>query len=239
MLSKRYESTEANRRTWLHVPSVTHLFTSREYRKYAVFCIFLYMIWHTNMQFCILICFHVSLQKFECHHFASMLKECCLFLNLLIYEIFSFPHFSALSSNMLWIIEPKCWIWFCLIYFRSSLGAVSLPFFNEEYRKYAVFGTFLLNVLTYCAEKLYITLFLWTSDEVQILTSSLRVVTEHLFLISYELTILKVQFYALLFCMLWERSEIFVKYYKNIAFLNFHDGHIMQRLLYMNCKWKS
>ena len=28
MLSKYYESTEDDRRTWLHVPSWTHLFTS-------------------------------------------------------------------------------------------------------------------------------------------------------------------------------------------------------------------
>ena len=30
MLSKRYESTEVNRRTWLHVPSGTHWSTSSD-----------------------------------------------------------------------------------------------------------------------------------------------------------------------------------------------------------------
>ena len=30
MLLKRYESTEVNRRTWLHVPSGTHLSTSSD-----------------------------------------------------------------------------------------------------------------------------------------------------------------------------------------------------------------
>ena len=30
MLSKRYESTEVDRRTWLHVPSGTHWSTSSE-----------------------------------------------------------------------------------------------------------------------------------------------------------------------------------------------------------------
>ena len=30
MLSKRYESTEVDRRTWLHVPSGTHLSTSSD-----------------------------------------------------------------------------------------------------------------------------------------------------------------------------------------------------------------
>ena len=30
MLSKRYESSEVDRRTWLHVPSRTHLPTSRD-----------------------------------------------------------------------------------------------------------------------------------------------------------------------------------------------------------------
>ena len=30
MLSKRYKSTEVDRRTWLHVPSGTHWFTSSD-----------------------------------------------------------------------------------------------------------------------------------------------------------------------------------------------------------------
>ena len=33
MLSKRYESTEVNRRTWLHVPSGTPLSTSSDTRQ--------------------------------------------------------------------------------------------------------------------------------------------------------------------------------------------------------------
>ena len=42
--------------------------------------------------------------------------------------------------------------------------------------------------------------------------------------------ILKVQFYVLFLRMLWEEADILVKYYKNIAFLSFHDGRIMHRL---------
>ena len=33
MLSKRYESTEVDRRTWLHVPSETHWSTSSDTRQ--------------------------------------------------------------------------------------------------------------------------------------------------------------------------------------------------------------
>ena len=33
MLSKRYDSTEVNHRTWLHVPSGTHLSTSSDTRQ--------------------------------------------------------------------------------------------------------------------------------------------------------------------------------------------------------------
>ena len=33
MLSKRYESTEVNRRTWLHVPTGTHWSTSSDTRQ--------------------------------------------------------------------------------------------------------------------------------------------------------------------------------------------------------------
>ena len=65
-----------------------------------------------------------------------------------------------------------------LLYHRSSLSVVTLwqflkelcLFLNSEYRKYAVFRTFLLNVLTYWAESLHMTLFQCTTDQVWVMS---------------------------------------------------------------------
>ena len=105
-------------------------------------------------------------------------------------------------------------------------------YLNFEYiqKKYAVLCTFLPHALKYGAEILHMTFFLWAPDQVWVSTSSLKLATLHLFLMSDELTIFKVQFYALFLGMLWELAEITVKYYKNIAFSNFHDSRIMYRL---------
>ena len=67
---------------------------------------------------------------------------------------------------------------FLLLYYRSSSIVVNLrqflwelcPFWNLEYRKYAVFRTFLLHSLTYWAEILYITLLCCTSIQVWVLS---------------------------------------------------------------------
>ena len=65
---------------------------------------------------------------------------------------------------------------FALLYYRSSLSAVTLHnllkelcvFVNLEYKKYEVFRTFLLHALTYWAEILHMTLFYCTTDQVQV-----------------------------------------------------------------------
>ena len=83
----------------------------------------------------------------------------------------SFPHFSPTFFD---ILSCNFAHYFVLMYYRSSLSVVTLRqflkelclFVNLEYRKYAVFRTFLLHALTYWAEILYMTLFYCTSDQV-------------------------------------------------------------------------
>ena len=53
MLSKRYESTEVDRRTWLHVPSGTH-WSMRSDAKYCIIqvlieLVYIYYPLHTNL----------------------------------------------------------------------------------------------------------------------------------------------------------------------------------------------
>ena len=82
-------------------------------------------------------------------------------LELRILEIHSIPNFAHD---------------FVLLYYRSSLSFVNLrqflcklcPFWNQEYWKYTVFRTFLLNSLTYWAEILHMTLFYCTTDQVRV-----------------------------------------------------------------------
>ena len=44
--------------------------------------LFSYMLWHIELKFCTWLCFNVLQIKFECRHFASILKDLCLFVNL-------------------------------------------------------------------------------------------------------------------------------------------------------------
>ena len=85
--------------------------------------------------------------------------------------------FSALFYYMLWHIELKFAHYFVLMYYRSSSSSVITLrqfikkfclFVNYEYRKYAVFRTFLLHALTYWAEILHMTLFYCTSDQIRV-----------------------------------------------------------------------
>ena len=87
----------------------------------------------------------------------------------------SFPHFSPTCFDILsWnfaydSVSP---------YYRASSSVFNLrrflwelcPFWNLEYWKYTVFCTFLLHVLTYWAEILYMTLFYYTTDQVWVLS---------------------------------------------------------------------
>ena len=60
------------------------------------------------------------------------------------------------------------------MYYRSSLSIVTLRLFlkessfflNLEYRKFTIFCSFLLHVLTYWGDILHMTLFWWTEDQV-------------------------------------------------------------------------
>ena len=66
--------------------------------------------------------------------------------------------------------------YFVLMYYRSSSNVVTLRqflkeiclFVNLEYRKYAVFRTFLLHASTYWAESLHMTLFYCTTDQIRV-----------------------------------------------------------------------
>ena len=85
-----------------------------------------------------------------------------------------FPHFSPTCFDILsWNFAHD----FVLMYYRSSSSVVTLRqfwkelclFVNLEYRKCAVFRTFLLHALTYWAEILHMTLFYCTTDQVWVL----------------------------------------------------------------------
>ena len=109
----------------------------------------------------------------------QFLKELCLFLNLdyrkcAVFYTFSPTCFDILSWNFAYD--------FVLLYYRSSLSVVTLRqflkelclFVNLDYRKCAVFHTFLLHALTYLAEILRMTLFYCTTDQVWVSSSSVN-----------------------------------------------------------------
>ena len=82
-----------------------------------------------------------------------------------------FPHFSPTCFDILsWNFAHD----FLLMYYRSSLSVITLRqflkelclFVKLEYRKYTVFRSFLLPVLTYWAEILHMTWFSCTTDQV-------------------------------------------------------------------------
>ena len=51
MLSKRHESTEVDRRTWLHVPSGTHWSTSSDIHQVVIFRYFLELGYTSNLRY--------------------------------------------------------------------------------------------------------------------------------------------------------------------------------------------
>ena len=84
-----------------------------------------------------------------------------------------FPHFYPTCFDILsWNFAHD----FVLMYYRSSSSVVILRkflkelclFVNLEYRKCAVFRTFLLHALTYWAEILHMTLFYCITDQVRV-----------------------------------------------------------------------
>ena len=168
---------------------------------------FSYMLWHIELKFCIWLCFTVLQIKFECR---QLLWELCPFWNLNYWK-YSFPHFSPTCFDILsWNFAHD----FVLMYYRSSFSVVNLrqvllelcPFWNLEYWKYTVFGTFLLHALTYWAEILHMTLFYCTTDQVWV--SSIIVVVMPLL----ELKLLEIQFSTLFSYMLWHIELKFCKW---------------------------
>ena len=146
--------------------------TSNSY-KYAVFRTFLLHALTYLVQICIWLWFNVPQSKFECRYFASIFDGVMPLCELRILEIHSFPHFSLTCFDILsWNFAYD----FVLLYYRSSSSVVNLhqfflelcPFWNLEYWKYTVFRTFLLHSSTYWAERLHITLFFCTTDQVWI-----------------------------------------------------------------------
>ena len=127
--------------------------------------LFSYMIWPIELKFCVWCYINVRKINFEWNKFSSIFEREMTLLNFKLLHICSFPHFSSTCFDTLsWNFVYD----FVLMYHRSSLSVVISRqfwkelclFLNFEYRKYAVFRTFLLHALTYWAEKMYITFFL-------------------------------------------------------------------------------
>ena len=102
-----------------------------------------YMLWHIEFKFCISLCFYVPQSKFWVSSFC-----------------FNF----CMSYASLWTKNTRN-TQFSALFLRQFLWELC-PFWNFEYWKYTVFGTFLLHPLTYWAESLHITLFFCTTDQV-------------------------------------------------------------------------
>ena len=131
------------------------------------------MLWQIELKFCTRLCFNALQSKFEWCHFASIFEGVMPLCELRIWEMCSFPHFSPTPFDILsWNFAHD----FVLRYHRSSLNVVTLRqflkelclFVNLEYRKCAVFRTFLLHALTYWAEILHTTLFQCTTNQIQV-----------------------------------------------------------------------
>ena len=121
-----------------------------------------YMHWQLSWNFCLSV---ITLRQF--------VKELCLFVNLEYRK----SQFSAVFSST--CFDILSWNFahdFLLMYYRSSLSVITLRqfvkefclFVNWEYRKYTVFRSFLLHVLTYWAEILHMTFFWCTTEQVRV-----------------------------------------------------------------------
>ena len=163
--------------------------------------------------------------------------ECCSFGSIFVgvmplstnTENTQFSAIFLLHASIYWAIYK-----FYFINLRSSSSVVILrqflcelcSFSNLNYWKYVHFSSTYFNILS------------WNfALDILFMNSGVHIkfVGRHFASISYELwtyfiIILKVQFYALFLCMLWEKTDILVKYFENITFLSFHDGRIMHRL---------
>ena len=137
------------------------------------------MLWLIELKFCTSLCVTVLQIKFKNCQFALIFVGVMPRLDLRILEIHSFPHFSLTRFD---ILSWNFMFEFVLMYYRSSLSAVTLRqflkelcvFVNLEYRKYEVFRIFLLHALTYWAEILHMTLFYYITDQVPVSSISVN-----------------------------------------------------------------
>ena len=181
--------------------------------------IFSYMFWHIELKFCMSLSSYEHLIKFECRHFVSIFEGVMPLLELWIHLYWKYTVFSC----MLWHIELKFCTWLCFnvlqskiecchfasIFIRPSLDAtyncMAMSVRVSVCPSVTVFRTFLLHVLTYWAEILYVTFFLWTFD--QVLVSSINIVHQYFNLEYWKYTVfhtymlwhIKLKFFVLLY----------------------------------------
>ena len=142
------------------------LFLNLEYRKYTVFRSFLLVHalthWAEILRMTLFWC--TTDQVWVLSLCVNFFEGVMPLFELRIEEIHSFPQFSPTCFDILsWNFAHD----FVLMYYRSSLSVVTLRqflkelclFLNLEYRKCAVFRTFLLFASRYWTEILHMTLF--------------------------------------------------------------------------------
>ena len=111
--------------------------------------------------------------------FRQFLVELCPFLTSNCYK------YAVFRTFLLHALTFRAEIWHMTLFYctteqvRVSTISVNFcwelcPFWNLEYWKYTVFGTFLLHALTYWAEILHLTLFYCTTDQVSVLSISVN-----------------------------------------------------------------
>ena len=157
MLSKRYESTEVDRRTWLHVPSGTRWSTSSDTHQVVeiqietstkMYTPFLYARLQTGR---IMVWWCPSVRpsvrpglRPSVHHSFTHFSPTCfdiLIWNFVYHLIFMHVRSSSNAINFRHFLQELC------------------SFLTSNSYKYAVFRTFLLHALTYWVQILYMTLF--------------------------------------------------------------------------------
>ena len=131
------------------------------------------MLRHTELKFCIWLCFTVLQIKFECRQFLSIFVGVIPLFELRILEIHSFPHFSLTCFDILsWNFAYD----FVLLYYRSSSSVVNFrqflwelcPFWNLQIEN-TQFSTLFSYMLWHIELKFWIRLFFYfTTDQVRV-----------------------------------------------------------------------
>ena len=119
------------------------------------------MLWHIEPKFCILL-FWI---KYQCRQFASIFVGGMPLLNL------EYRKYAVFCTFLLHVLALTYWdenLHMTLFYYTTAsifLGAMLLSE-KLEYWKYRIFCSFVPYALTYCAELLYMTFFLWNLDHI-------------------------------------------------------------------------